>query len=1051
MTFDHLAPLPRQPLLLEASAGTGKTWTIASLTARYIAEDGVGIEHVLLITFTDKAARELRSRVFERLIRSERDLTAWLDDGLKPEDPVSSLLCLTDARTRRDRLRRALADFDRATVSTIHSFCRAMLKELGVLGDWDVAEDVLTTPQTIIDQCATDVYLARYEHTDEVPFPPKEAIQVARAACESPLPLSPVGGEAAAFADEVRARFATRKRALGVVTFDDMPGRLQQVLASRETGSSATSALADRFRLVMVDEFQDTDPIQWDLVRRAFMGPGRTTILIGDPKQSIYGFRNADLGSYLDAARQAERQTLDTNYRSDAAMVEAVAELFGNVEMGDSSISVAAVKASHASRFTMPGGGQRILIRRAEEKALRESTPNAVAHDLTAVTQRLLLEAGIEERPLRPADIAVLVRSGGMGRRLVDELLSAGIPATFGGSDDILDSRAAQDWRDLLRAMAEPRRSTVVMAACTDLIGFEFTDLVDESGEASERAFLLVRRLAQGFGGGGIPAVLTMIASATSLHARVLSLTDGERRLADLLHVAELLAGVEAQNLQRLLDWMAGSHTEAGQAPEDTPGRLASDSEAVRVMTIHAAKGLEFGVVLLPEVSNLTTFPGQPFPYLYRGTRWLHVGGKLDHRDPTRIEFERQARDEELRLLYVGLTRARHLAVAWHIEGRKSGRGPLTALLARDRTVPGLAASYNRVPASPGLDPALIRITDFETPLAMPAPRPGPPGPPLSVSTFSRTIDQTWRRTSYSGLTFGLHEGASRSVSDEPETDLVPGQSAPGRTPSPMAALGAGTRFGTLVHAALEHLDWSPSNLEASAIAVTTELAPRHGLTVPETELLARALVATCTTPLGSIAEGRALTDFPLAHRLSELDFDLPLADAGAPRTLADLARLMAVHLTPDDPLAGYPRHLSDSASAPQTLNGFLTGSIDAVLRTESGRFLVVDYKTNRFRTGPAEELTVEQYSPAAMTQAMIDAHYPLQALLYCVALHRYLSWRLPGYVVSRHLGGVGYLFVRGMAGVNTPVIDRSTCGVFSWFPPVELVVAASDLLAGKP
>lgn len=730
-------------------------------------------------------------------------------------------------------------------------------------------------------------------------------------------------------------------------------------------------------------------------------------------------------------------------------MVDAVTELFGNVQMGDPSIRVTPVRAIHGSRFTMPGAGQRILIRRANEKALHESTANAVAHDLAAVTQRMLREAGIDGRPLRPGDVAVLVRSGAMGRRLVAALLSAGIPATFAGNDDVLTSRAAHDWRDLLHAMAAPRRSRVVMAACTDLIGAEFTDLLDESGDASEQAFWLVRRLAQGFATGGIPQVLTTLASATGLHARVLSLTDGERRLADLLHVAELLAGVEAPDLQRLLDLLDEGSSDAAQTPEDSQGRLASDSEAVRVMTIHAAKGLEFGVVLLPEVSNLTTFPSQPFPYLHRGTRWLHVGGKLDHRDPTRIEFECQARDEELRLLYVGLTRARHLAVAWHVEGRKSGRGPLTALLARDRTVPELASSYNRVPTAPSLDPALIGITSFETALPIPAPLPATPGPPLSVTTFRRTIDQTWRRTSYSGLTAGLHEGTPWAVSDEPETGPVAAKAAAGATPSPMAGLGAGTRFGTLVHAALEHLDWTPVNLEASASAVSADLAPRHGLSGTETELLAQALVATCTTPLGAIAEGRALTDFPLTQRLSELDFDLPLADAGAPRRLADLADLMDVHLGPDDPLAGYPRHLAGSASAAQTLNGFLTGSIDAVLRTEAGRFLVVDYKTNRFRTGPDEELTVEQYSPAAMAQAMIVAHYPLQALLYCVALHRYLSWRLPGYEVSRDLGGVGYLFVRGMAGPDTPVIGGSACGVFSWFPPAGLVVAASDLLAG--
>lgn len=192
-----------------------------------------------------------------------------------------------------------------------------------------------------------------------------------------------------------------------------------------------------------------------------------------------------------------------------------------------------------------------------------------------------------------------------------------------------------------------------------------------------------------------------------------------------------------------------------------------------------------------------------------------------------------------------------------------------------------------------------------------------------------------------------------------------------------------------------------------------------------------------------------SLSDLPTSSRLPELDFDLPLADSGAPASLADLAALMDEHLTPEDPLADYPRRLASSEAAPAVLNGFLTGSIDAVLRLADGRFVVVDYKTNRLSPSPADPLTLAHYTAPSMAEAMMQAHYPLQASLYCVALHRHLSLRLPGYDPETHLGGVGYLFVRGMAGPDTPVVDGTTCGVFGWYPPAAFVLAASELLGG--
>lgn len=1049
--FDVTGPLPTDPLLLEASAGTGKTWTIAALAARFLAETGTGIEGVLLITFTERSTRDLRSRVFDRLQESERHLTRFVDAGEVPEDQVSALLCRTDAVLRRDRLRDALASFDQATISTIHSFCETMLKELGVLGDWDSDDAVLSDPRALVEQCATDVYLNMFADVPDVELDPKRALQLAWVACESTLPLAPEGSVEVRYCEAVRERFAQRKRELAVVSFDDMPSRLAQVLASSDVGPAAVDTLRERFTLVMVDEFQDTDPVQWQILRSTFMNRGRSTILIGDPKQSIYGFRNADLLSYLDARESAGRESLATNYRSDREVVDGVAELFGDVRLGHDEIRVQEVAARHRSRLEMLGARAKVLLRCAGEDELGVAPDTAVARDVIGMLRQLLEHASLEGRPLLPSDVAILVRSRAEGASLLRRLEAAGIPAVAAGQENVLASRAATEWAHVLEAMASPNRSNIVLAATTGLLGFQFQELLDESSRASEEAFVVVRQLVNAYMERGFAAVPAILQARRQLRSRVVAQPDGERHLMDLLHVAELLGTAPATNLQDLLDWFARQRDERSRDVDSVDHRMASDNEAVRVLTLHSAKGLEFGVVLLPEVSDLVLRKSQPFPVVVGGERRLYVGPPPHRDDETWLAHQQQSRDEELRLLYVGLTRAKHLAIAWHVTGRRSSLGALTALIARDRNSPVLAPAYPRVPRTPGLAAHLVSVTRFLDGGDPVRARIAVDNTPLRVAAMERMVDQTWRRTSYSGLTAGLHEAAHAALLDEPEAELEvqPAPTGELAMASPMADLPGGAAFGTLVHAVLEEIDWSPGALSSSTAHVVGQLAPRHGLAAEHAQQLVQAVVDVCSTPLGTLGEGAALTDFPLEHRLAEFDFDLPMADKGAPATVAALAELMASHLDESDPLAAYPGHLAESPAASQVLNGMLTGSIDVVLRTGAGRFVVADYKTNRLPVGPDEELSVGHYRHPAMAEAMIQSHYPLQALLYCVALHRYLSWRLPGYRPSEHLGGTGYLFVRGMAGAATPVVDGHTCGVFTWHPPLELVLATSDLIGG--
>jgi exodeoxyribonuclease V beta subunit len=366
-------------------------------------------------------------------------------------------------------------------------------------------------------------------------------------------------------------------------------------------------------------------------------------------------------------------------------------------------------------------------------------------------------------------------------------------------------------------------------------------------------------------------------------------------------------------------------------------------------------------------------------------------------------------------------------------------------------------------------DDALTRLREWEAlggavieeSLQSPAPTvPGEPPPSdLSARLFHRAIDTTWRRTSYSGL---IRVVETTGVSSEPEVVelddevgdiplLAPTSGAD--IPSPMADLPTGAKFGTLVHAVLETADPFATDLAAELqeqIRVHSQWWP---VGVPADELAA-AMVPMHDTPLGPLAGGVTLRQIGLPDRRRELDIEFPLAggdlrERGPEIRLADVGSLLREHLPADDPLAPYANRLRTDTLGGQPLRGYLSGSVDVVLRV-SDRHLVVDYKTN-WLGDPDRPLTAADYDRPRLVEAMLHSDYPLQALLYSVVLHRFLRWRQPGYDPERHIGGVLYLFVRGMCGPDTPVADGHPAGVFSWQPPASLVIALSDLLdAGR-
>ncbi|TQM10712.1 UvrD-helicase domain-containing protein [Pseudonocardia kunmingensis] len=1108
--FDVCGPLPTATTVLEASAGTGKTFTIAALATRYVAEGHATLPELMLVTFGREATQELRERVRERLVSAERGLAAPEAARRGADDVLRLLADAPDAEVaaRRARLARALTQFDAATIATTHQFCQQMLAGLGVAGDADRDAVFVESIEDVITEVVDDFYVRKYGARSAGPpaFSRAEALALARRAVhDGQARLEPRHAEPGStaqvrhrFAAAVRAEVARRKRVRRIYTYDDMLTRLADALADPARGPAAAARLRARFRVVLVDEFQDTDPVQWQILREAFHG-STTLVLIGDPKQAIYAFRGADVVSYLEATEAADHHaTLGRNWRSDAPLLAALDTVFSGAALGDPRITVHAVESAHpgsrlrgapvdtpfrlrvAARAGLPRAPRRDL-------AVVGPARELVARDTAAdIAELLASPATIDRRPIAPGDVAVLVRTNDQGAMIRNALAALGVPAVLSGTASVFGTPVAGEWLTLLEACEQPRAFRVRAAALTCFLGRTVAELCGPAADvlldelaATLRGWAVVLRER------GVAALLEAITTGTGLPGRVLASTDGERLLTDLRHVAQALhAAAVAEHLgpAALVDWLRHRIADAAQdVVVERSRRLESDAAAVQIITIHRSKGLEYPVVHVPFAWDRNVRdPDVPLLHDESGVRVLDVGGETGDGWKERVATHRaEEAGEDLRLLYVALTRAQCQVVTWWVPATTTATSPLHRLLV-GRPAPGTdPAEAYRVPADAAAMAGLRELAGAHISVEEVGPRDAPafagatrPGGALRAAEFSRRLDTAWRRTSYSALTAAAHDagpGSRPGVGSEPEepgvddevavelTDAAGAREGDERHPSavasPMAEQPLGAGFGTLVHAIFEAADLTAPDLHGELAAHAREQLERHPAPGVEAEALAAALVPAACTPLGPLAGGLRLADIAPRDRLAELDFELPLAGGdtpGAPAALAALEPLLRHHLPADDPLHGYPDALAELAE--QQLRGYLTGSIDAVLRLPGSRFAVVDYKTNWLGpVGPEgrEPLTSAHYTPARLAEAMIGAHYPLQALLYSVALHRYLRWRLPGYAPEQHLGGTLYLFVRGMCGPETPIVDGMPCGVFGWSPPAALVAELSDLLDG--
>jgi exodeoxyribonuclease V beta subunit len=1026
---------------------------------------------------------------------------------------------------------------------------------LAALGVWGEVADgaALLEDQTDLVEDVVDDLLVRYALRSAIPpFRRKTALEVAFRAVDNPgTPLDPEPdmqdssppGLRRRLAEGVRRDLKERLLDANLLTYDGLLDRLLAALSDKKRGEMARRRLRERYRVVLVDEFQDTDSVQWKVVQTAFADGVTRLVLIGDPKQAVYSFRGADVYAYLEAAREAQpeqRFTLEENWRSDAALLAAYDALFQPLHLGHREIQYRTAHATQAHQqpglegAPVPAPLRARFVPRREVGLERigrgliqkDSAVRFVAEDLAADVVRLLesgaalVQRGPEgergRRPVGAGDIGVLVRTNRQATVVQSSLRAVGVPVVVAGVQSVLSTPAAHHWLRLLSALEQPTsRSFAAATGLTPFVGMTAEELALADEKTWEELHSRLHNWSALLRQSGVATLFSHVSATEGLPARLLRIVDGERQLTDLGHIAELLhseAGQSQLGLAALRAWLARRIDEVGTEgaeAEQRSRRLDSDAAAVQVLTVHRAKGLEFPVVYCPYLwdAGSRERAGEPVVFHDAGDgdrRKLDVGGDSEdlaygaHYNASKVE----RRGEDLRHLYVALTRAKHQAVIWWAGVRDcqhSALGRLLLMRGPDGDVKAsgrpsepkdeeVEAELRRLAARA---PGLISVEHCATVTSARFGRGSPSGPPpaLSAASFNRHLDLEWRRSSYTSITALAHtgwradgDGEARHLvgRDQAGGDVVGSEpEAPGTIDEPLAGLAddlppafpgseeeqlrlvvpllsrapAGAEFGTFVHSVLEKADFAAADLRSALLdAVHDQQASYLGGPV-DAELLAEGLEAALLTPIDGLAGGARLRDLSRADRLDELGFELPVAGGDDPTgevLLSEVARLIDRHLPAGEPLAGYSSALA-SPELVANLRGYLTGSLDLVLRLgQDGaqRYFVADYKTN-WLAPPGEDLTAWHYRPAALEAEMRRAHYPLQAILYMVALHRYLRWRLPEYDPEKHLGGAVYLFVRGMSGPAAPTVDGRTCGVFSWRPPSELVAELSDLLAG--
>ena len=807
------------------------------------------------------------------------------------------------------------------------------------------------------------------------------------------------------------------KRELVALAFQD---QLTLLLEALQSGSGETLAqnLRQQYPVAMIDEFQDTDAIQYDIFSRIYMTSVDTSItLIGDPKQAIYSFRGGDIFTYMQARHHqgVELYSLQTNWRSQPNLVTAINRFFSHradTFVYRESISFAEVAAvaenakyelriEHRATTAMtiwqlPRDEQGGNYSRTQ---MREMINQAVVAEVATLLANSTGQAAIVDgSAVQSGDIAILVRQASEGHALSRELHRKGIRTVTIGRDSVFESTEAIGLFELLLAISQCQDSSLAARSLSSsLLCLDYLQIaaIVDSDSAWQDWIEKLSNLQRLWERQGFIAMFQSLLHQFEISRHLAQQEDSERRITNLLHLAELLQQQSATTagMSSLISWFR-QQTETG-ANEAAELRLENDEELVKIVTIHKAKGLQYPIVFVPFLWSCRQVDRKGTVYFHNAElqSCIDLGSPEFEQNWRLAEKERLA--EDMRLLYVALTRARsRVYLTWGLAGspNKPGYADQTALaylLHSTQTPQDLEMeAVCGFGESMDFDADLKKLIDSSDAcidlVALPQPDSSSikhssevPPEPVELANFSRKHMPNWRVQSFTGLTRGVHQPAHMGTVSS-QTDLV-------------LEFPAGSHIGIMIHSLLENLDFQ-LDIETQCRQLFPRFLPGSGIT---SENHQQTLIRWLEYILRTSLDGDQLSLGGLAncHRLNELSFDFALDHLSIDNLNQQMQSLSPV------PLA---------ALSSTEFSGMINGVIDLVFEYR-GRYFLADYKSNFLGS------SLEDYRPEQLELAMLHRRYDLQSLIYSIALHRFLSQRIPGYDYDRHFGGSYYLFLRAM------------------------------------
>lgn len=816
----------------------------------------------------------------------------------------------------------------------------------------------------------------------------------------------------------------------GLLSYDDLLSGVRDGLRKQGSGRQLAARVGRQYPVALIDEFQDTDSLQYDIFKRIYP-PGKGTLfMVGDPKQAIYSFRGADIFSYLEAAGtgQSQTHTLSVNWRSEPGLVAAVNYLFGRHRQAFVLPKINFRPADSPVQLT-----DRLVVEQPDDAPLsiisfpdqenRETAKKRLAVWTATRIRTMLALAGDgkchlhkgkgDSLPLTAGGIAVLVRSHHEGELMRQALNDAGLAAIIQSRQTVYETAESRDLELVLTAICRSGQEKALRAALsTRLLGATVGDLLDfEQQEELWDAWLNrlndYKRIWQERG----PApMLYDLLQREGVYGRLSTQKGAERLLTNLRHLIELLQAAshnERLGPEELLAWFAKRRHDEKQA-EDWQIRLESDENLIKIVTVHKSKGLQYPVVFCPFFwdSQFLRTRREIYAICHEDSRL--VVDMTSGNDVSRQAEERERLSEELRLLYVAMTRAKHRCyLFWGRvrSGRSSWATATSALhyllradhFAGNDLLTALKEDFANINATFLEDLHLSRESGGRIAVVpTQVPDLGVIGGEMlrelaPVRVFEREFNRYLGVTSFSALHQGVGEveepDYDREEGAETVTASIIAAASADLNHDGILALPRGTQAGSCLHAILEELDFQD---DTKWRQLAEEKLAIFGIEQVWTDTVLRLLRNIMHTGLnedGSLTMSRISAD----DRLTELEFYYPVPASNA-RELTALFN---------------KRPASDNVRLPEK-HGFMKGFIDLVFRWR-GRFYIVDYKSN-YLGG-----SLDDYKQDRLPAAMRQAGYDLQYAIYTEALHRYLGQRLPDYDYERNFGGIYYLFLRGL------------------------------------